>query len=406
MNTCQFLRTRAALTLGILLLIASPAAMGTTVILDETFEEGQRLAQDLPDTAAWYGSSGGGDPTLSQPAPGIITMDTTENTMLLTHFTDEDPASLEVGEELNFVFEFQMEGAVDRILAVRAGLLDSSEGERVTDDAQGTGHSRFQPYTGYAGFFNPGGTSMTLRERTDLTDSSLISRAGVWSSHVSDATPVIINEDTTYTGAFRIARVEEGVSATFSVSGGDLDAPVEVNYEDAGSELFSFDTFAVWINREGADSFSLTSVHATMRPIDGEPPGPSFALWQEEHFPDETDPAIIGPEAAPSGDGVANLLKYAFGLDPWTPSALGDQVEAEFADGALRLSYRKRIGAEDVDYVPEVSTDLSEWHSGPENIEELSINPLPGDEFQRITVRALVNADESRAFLRVRIPEN
>ncbi|MBK8478496.1 MAG: hypothetical protein IPL39_20075 [Opitutaceae bacterium] len=49
----------------------------------------------------------------------------------------------------------------------------------------------------------------------------------------------------------------------------------------------------------------------------------SLADWKALHFGVETDPALIGDSADPDGDGIANLLEYAFGLEPLSPSRTG-----------------------------------------------------------------------------------
>ncbi len=143
----------------------------------------------------------------------------------------------------------------------------------------------------------------------------------------------------------------------------------------------------------------------------GEPPepeGPTFAAWQEEHFTEaeRDDPEIGGPEAAPAGDGVANLLKYAFGLDPFAPVSLADLVESEVTEGILRLTYLERVDAQDIEYVPEVSTNLSDWDGGPGHVEEVEVEPVAGGEFNEVTVQAVLDEDEERAFLRVKVIRN
>ncbi len=141
---------------------------------------------------------------------------------------------------------------------------------------------------------------------------------------------------------------------------------------------------------------------------DPDPDGVTFASWQEEHFTEteRDDPAIGGPGAAPAGDGVANLLKYAFGLDPFTPASIGDLVESEVVDGILRLTYLERIDAVDINYVPEASMDLAVWNGGPEYVEEVDVEPVSGGEFNRVTVQAVLDGDEESAFLRVRVTAN
>lgn len=62
----------------------------------------------------------------------------------------------------------------------------------------------------------------------------------------------------------------------------------------------------------------LTPVRFEVEPLP--PPAPTpFARWQREQWPGGTDPAIVGPEADPDGDGVVNAVEYALGLDPQRP---------------------------------------------------------------------------------------
>lgn len=48
----------------------------------------------------------------------------------------------------------------------------------------------------------------------------------------------------------------------------------------------------------------------------------TYAYWRSEEFPnpaDQANPAISGPDANPSGDGIANILRYAHGVGPYDP---------------------------------------------------------------------------------------
>ncbi len=419
MKTKTLLKHLASPTLAVLVFVAPSAQadsphnkdspgifLNDEVILDETFEAGQRLVQDLPATSAWYGTSSAGDPVLTQPSEGIVTLDTSVNSHLLTYFTDLDPVSLEVGEKLTVAFGFRIEGATSNALGIRIGVMDSSpgEGDRAAEDGHGTGHSRFADYTGYAGFFNPNGggdTSMRLRKRAP-PNSSLLSVASVWPQLASGGGgDIVINGDTDYSGEIEIARVDGGVILTFRLFGDNIGPEATLSHEDTDDPTHAFDTFGIWVNANAADSLSLTSAHISTGPIDGEPAGPSFAAWQDEHFQDETDPDIIGPEAAPAGDGVVNFIKYAFGLEPFVPATPGDFLETETVNGTLQLSYLERVDAADVTYIPEASINLIDWESGPGSIEEIDVQPVPGGDFNRITVRAVREGGENLGFLRV-----
>ncbi len=87
-----------------------------------------------------------------------------------------------------------------------------------------------------------------------------------------------------------------------------------------------------------------------------------YDRWRAETFAPSaaSDPAISGADADPDFDGLSNLLEYALGADPLTPSP----------DAAPRLTWSAsgvtftfwRVGsAIDLLYAVERSSDLSEW---------------------------------------------
>lgn len=88
----------------------------------------------------------------------------------------------------------------------------------------------------------------------------------------------------------------------------------------------------------------------------------TFPEWQSGVFTTEelADPAISGANADPDGDSRANLIEYAFGLDP----LISDQDASSFAAGpnGLTLTYPELIAATDLLYHFQESTrDLKNW---------------------------------------------
>ena len=87
----------------------------------------------------------------------------------------------------------------------------------------------------------------------------------------------------------------------------------------------------------------------------------TFSEWQAAHFTtaELADPAISGPNADPDGDGRANLIEYAFGLDP----LVADQDASTSAIGpnGLTLTYPEVVGATDLLYHLEQSPDILHW---------------------------------------------
>lgn len=130
-----------------------------------------------------------------------------------------------------------------------------------------------------------------------------------------------------------------------------------------------------------------------------------FDAWREEFFPGQLDqPEISGPNAAPAGDGVGNLLKYALGLPPLTPVTAADLPLAELdGDGNLILVYWERKDVADIDYIPEASTDLIEWRSGDPDVLELFRQEGGNATLEEVGVVGGFADDTSRGFLRLRV---
>jgi kumamolisin len=86
----------------------------------------------------------------------------------------------------------------------------------------------------------------------------------------------------------------------------------------------------------------------------------AFTAWQQTYFTPAqmSNPAISGPNATPANDGLTNLLKYAFGLNPFVdghpylpqPTSANNQIVLSFT--ALQS---------DITYTVEASTDLVNW---------------------------------------------
>lgn len=130
-------------------------------------------------------------------------------------------------------------------------------------------------------------------------------------------------------------------------------------------------------------------------------PGAGFEAWRAEHFtPAElADPAVSGPLADPGGAGVANLLRYAFGLGP--REAVAEPLPAVGVSGdLLTVEFPRLSSATEVSLVPEGSGDLTTWQ------------PLPGEPL--VTpgdngigrVRYEVPAQTGLRFFRVRAAGN
>ncbi|HEX9045745.1 MAG TPA: Calx-beta domain-containing protein, partial [Verrucomicrobiae bacterium] len=88
----------------------------------------------------------------------------------------------------------------------------------------------------------------------------------------------------------------------------------------------------------------------------------TYALWRSVKFSatQQADQSISGINAQPAGDGVPNLLKYAYDLDPLTP-AIAHLPAAEFAGDHLRLQFNRDPLRSDLTYEVQASDDLGLW---------------------------------------------
>lgn len=91
-------------------------------------------------------------------------------------------------------------------------------------------------------------------------------------------------------------------------------------------------------------------------------------VWRNTHFANPSNVGAGADTASPTGDGVANLIKYALGLNPSTTAA-GSQLPVESilpvgGQSYLTLTVNRTAQATDVTYIVEVSGDLMTWMSG------------------------------------------
>lgn len=130
----------------------------------------------------------------------------------------------------------------------------------------------------------------------------------------------------------------------------------------------------------------------------------TYETWIASFEATISDPADQQPFADPAGDGIPNLLKYAFGMDPAVVSRQGLPVISTTPHGEeglpyLTLTITKAPDTSGIMIIPEVSASLEdEWRSGPEHLAVVDENDT------ELIVRDRIPAGESRErYLRVRV---
>lgn len=128
-----------------------------------------------------------------------------------------------------------------------------------------------------------------------------------------------------------------------------------------------------------------------------------YAAWRLAQFlgADQTNDAVSGPLADPDGDGVANLLEYAFGTIP-TNVELGAAPVAVVAGSTLALVHRHSKGAA-VAFAYETSIDLVTWT--PATVTSAVENAdVDGDGRTELLRASLTSSTgDARRFLRLRV---
>lgn len=131
-----------------------------------------------------------------------------------------------------------------------------------------------------------------------------------------------------------------------------------------------------------------------------------FLAFREAHFSiaELADAQISGSAADPDGDGLANLLEFALGLDPRLTDSDGALVAAMNGD-RLTLTFVRRTDMPELRYDVQVSSNLSTWQSGSPYVEEVVTAAVEGG-WELVTVRDSVSLTAgSPRFMRLLVQE-
>jgi hypothetical protein len=125
-----------------------------------------------------------------------------------------------------------------------------------------------------------------------------------------------------------------------------------------------------------------------------------YDAWRAARFTAEEllDPAISGDTADPDGDGLANLMEYALGLEPKTANVLpGPVVESDH----LTLRYTRALNATDVTLTPEASGSVTGgWSTNNLTVQDLGSD---GTIQTNQAIDGATISDHTSRFLRLRV---
>ncbi|MEK0449172.1 MAG: hypothetical protein RL088_1440 [Verrucomicrobiota bacterium] len=152
---------------------------------------------------------------------------------------------------------------------------------------------------------------------------------------------------------------------------------------------------------EGPETATLTVVEGAAFAVSGAPAVVTIEdlpadSWRFGKFgADSGNPLISGDLADPDGDGLVNLLEYAFALEPL---AVDPPAEPSLGAAGLSIIYRRNLLATDLEYLIQKSTDAAFW------MPAAPIEDVLSDDGSVRVIRATIPVGVDPAgFLRVRV---
>jgi len=158
----------------------------------------------------------------------------------------------------------------------------------------------------------------------------------------------------------------------------------------------------------GAPEFNIGFVEFQPVANDNATPG-TFSDWQAVHFGIDLKnlSTIAGPKDDPDGDGVPNLMEYALNRDPLKPNRRDVTAPGQVTlnnQTYMTLTYTRRAGVSDVEFIVEISPDLQNWASGGGSVVPVSVT-REGD-VERVVVRdAIPLGQGAPRFMRLRLKQ-
>ena len=138
----------------------------------------------------------------------------------------------------------------------------------------------------------------------------------------------------------------------------------------------------------------------------------TYATWKTQVFTptDQANSAVSGETANPSGDGITNLQKYAFGLNPYQNLSTGKPTTSIIplsGDSYLGLTFQipSVDPPTDLIYTPQSSPDLVTWSQGSPaiNFYSTQAGSINGPNFYTYLASSLPMSSNQKVFMRLRL---
>ena len=144
-----------------------------------------------------------------------------------------------------------------------------------------------------------------------------------------------------------------------------------------------------------ASNNTISNTITTISPVDG---------WRSQYFGSSSNSGAAADTSSYTGDGVANLIKYAFGLNPTVPVS-GGLPEAKIMNNRLAITFNRMKSATDIVYEVQASGDLFGWGNSTVIWSSASTSYAGGSsDSESVTVQDTVSTDAAnQRFMRLQI---
>lgn len=141
---------------------------------------------------------------------------------------------------------------------------------------------------------------------------------------------------------------------------------------------------------------------------------PSFSNWDAYYFSTQqlNDPTVSGATAVPQHDGVSNLLKYFFDINPAATMQSSDFAALPVVGTAnqgginyLTMTYRRNVAATGITSKIQTSTDLQNWtDTASDFTQTVKIDLATGDPIIQVGIKMLTG--QPKLFVRLKVTLN
>jgi hypothetical protein len=183
--------------------------------------------------------------------------------------------------------------------------------------------------------------------------------------------------------------------------------PPDAHHDDDGAGTltlrnvpaeFNGRRYRCWASNGFGDNLVTNEVVLTVAAV-----ATGWPAFLAQHFSttELADPAVSGPAADPDGDGLPNLLEYAFARDPRSAESI---VPLTFTGGtgALTIAFTQPHAAADLTYTLQRSADLQTWTDVPAS-EYSRTSAVLSPEEDRVELQFIVPVAGARQFYRLQI---